>query len=297
MNKLQLLSLTSLLALSTLAPSPRPPESSATSSKISVLQLKETPDSGTQPIRSEEKCDTAQTLIPPTRTIIKVLSELSLSLILTDIKEKFEKGQCKAHETLFAFDLDETVLVAKGTAGAKPIRSSPEIISEVQKLGVATLALTIRDAIPAEYHAYISASGKEAKKYIYGQSAFVLQDVADAGIVLKKGIEPFQAANSFYDENRTASSAGFFHFKKDGAFNIKDKEIMKDLLFYKNGIVMASHHSKGDVLQRFLSIQGQGDRFKCIFFADDELKNIDAMRAAYEHTQGRKVFLFHMPKP
>ena len=90
------------------------------------------------------------------------------------------------------------------------------------------------------------------------------------------------------------SNRGFFRLS-GAPFDGTQKDHYQDLLYYGGGALMASHHSKGIVLQKFLQNKGLSTRYSCIFFVDDQEENIEHFNQAYQGDTGPKVFIYHAP--
>ena len=246
--------------------------------------------------KSGKGCVPEVNFIPPER------SEGALKEILASIKKHISDNKCNPKKTLFAFDIDETVLVAKGNK-TQEIRSSASILKEMQASGISTVALTIRPVMGQNANIldvvnwYKSQNMPLDKEFWFSNINFTIDDVRKAGIVLDQGIAPFKVGNVFYDLDGKKAAEGFFTLHSDTPLDFTKLKGTHDYLYYGNGVIMASGQSKGKVLQRFLKLKNLSNKYDCIFFADDQHSNIVAMERAYTGVPGKTAVIFEAPMP
>ena len=289
----------------------------------SMKDLLDPPGSdGCEPI--ESKSPSSQITVTQ---IPQVESEGALKRIWKEMQESFRTKKCEPSKTFFAFDIDETTLITHEKRGAsgeveligEEIRSSSTLLKEMQEVGVSTVALTIRDVISSAT-AYLltkeqkrrknpkadlsiisegcTAAGEISDDYLFKHIQITQANLEQAHIHLQTGIQSLKGGGFQQKGLASKSGEGFFRLEKDAeTISFSNPEHLKKALYYSNGLIMASHQSKGEVLKRFLELKGKTADFSCVFFADDQDSNIQAMKQSYEKTMGKNVFLYQVPNP
>ncbi|MBF0315211.1 MAG: DUF2608 domain-containing protein [Oligoflexia bacterium] len=236
-------------------------------------------------------------------------SVTALVEMLYEIEEKIAANECNANNTLFVYDIDETVLsVNPQTQVVHGIRYSDEVIQALQNEGISTLALTARPVIVPEdalelkelakrYFQYeqqmsaelmskatfINSLQTRVSKLLATQYKFAYSDLRQVGI------QPEQGATIF------AKDLDFFLLDPNEDIDYTDESSLSQLILYSAGVILASDQAKGAVLERFLQLQKLDHHFTCIFYADDNGGHIKNMNHTFVNAPSIQLHSYHLP--
>ncbi|MBF0365515.1 MAG: DUF2608 domain-containing protein [Oligoflexia bacterium] len=230
-------------------------------------------------------------------------SDQALMHVHQRIMEKIQRGECRASDTLFVYDIDETVLMVDPNFYAHRIRNSDQVINSLQGQGIATLALTARYAVLPINFQFIQEqfsllrqnkiSQQQLSKQVFPaflqHHGFAYANLKEAGII------PEQNNTLFSDEY--SNKFDLFSLGPQELGDYENPSFLSRIMLYFKGVILASNQPKGEVLKHFLTLKNLSSRFKCIFYVDDNKSHIDNMNETFAPIPSLRLHSYHLPLP
>ncbi|MBF0314781.1 MAG: DUF2608 domain-containing protein [Oligoflexia bacterium] len=234
-------------------------------------------------------------------------SHQALTDVLQAITEKITKKaekveeQCRAEDTLFVYDIDDTVLKLASDSNIQGIRNSDQVIRSLHRQHVATLALTARPVVLPKGIQFIQEEGPsllqqhkitqaefddKVNRILLNVHGFTYFNLKTVGIAPKKN-------NPLFSDDQ----AELFSLNPQESPDYTNRSYLENVMFYNKGVLLSASHPKGAVLMRFLELKNLKTRFKCIFYVDDNKSHINNMNEIFAAVPSLQLYSYHLPSP
>lgn len=221
-----------------------------------------------------------------------VRASTDLNDMLDDYRKLSSAGLCTAANTLFLFDIDDTLVKSSHFASGEPFTQAdvPEIFKELRAEGLTIFMLTARPAL-----------GQDAS----GRSTFFYKSTVDG--LAKKGL--LTGKTSFYGvaadgalkKSGKLRSLGPCLSNPGGSTprwptslmwpSITDTKIL-DVTYLVNNTIINTNCNKGETAVRFLTTMDPKNRFNCVLFADDHDENAKDVFTLVSQLKRTQVFTY-----
>lgn len=194
--------------------------------------------------------------------LVEIIETSEYSTIRDQILEDYSTQQ--SSDILIAFDIDETLLVVEECLSKKQSEGFSGWLNKVFQCEAVLTENEVDDYV-AEFQSLGFAT-----LALTARGANVLEPT---------------------ERELTRNGLNFYGFPFTEKDNFEVPFTAKSSIVFKDGVTYSSGRNKGKVLQVLLSEFG-GD-FDQVIFIDDNIKNIRAMKKAYEHEKSVHVRIYH----